>query len=129
MITQHLEPRGRAMTRQYRSIDVEKVGDVFLVRFRNSSLDEFWVQQLGEELRVLIEVEACRKLIISFADCEALYSVLLGKLMTVRRQLEAVNGRLKLTDVSPLVRDVFRTCKLDQYFEFAPDREQAMAEW
>lgn len=110
----------------YRSIHVEQIDDVFVVGFQHSTLDDVWVQQLGEDVQDLIEKRGCRKLIVSLANCEALYSVLLGKLMTVRRHVLSVDGRLILTDANPLVREVFVTCKLDGYFEFAPDREAAL---
>ncbi len=112
----------------YRSIFVEQVGDVFVVGFQNSTLDDVWLQQLGDDVHDLIEKRGCRKLVLSLANCEALYSVLLGKLMTIRRQIQQAGGRMILVDVYPFVHDVFVISKLDGYFDFRPDRETAIRE-
>lgn len=112
----------------YRSISVEQVGDVFIVGFQHSTLDDAWVQQLGEDIQDLLENRGCRKLVVSLGNCEALYSVLLGKLMTIRRQVQDKGGRMILVDVYPFVHEVFVTCKLDSYFDFRPDREAAIRE-
>jgi anti-anti-sigma factor len=112
----------------YRSISVEEVGDVFVVGLLNSRLDDVWVQRLGEEIEDLIEQRGCQKLVLSLAGCEALYSVLLGKLMTIRRQIQQVNGRMRIVDVHPFVHEVFTISKMDSYFEFRPDRATAIRE-
>ncbi len=112
----------------YRSIFVEQVGDVFVVGFQNSTLDDVWVQQLGEDVQHLIDQRGCRKLVLSLANCDALYSVLLGKLMTMRRHLQEVGGRMLLIDVYPFVHEVFVISKLDGYFDFRPDRATAVRE-
>jgi anti-anti-sigma factor len=124
-MTRAAEPQ----TQRYRCLDITWTDDVCVARFSDSSLDEVWIDQMGEELRRLIERDGCRKLVLSLADLDCLYSVLLGKLMTLRRVMQAHGGRLKLCDASPLVREVFRVCKVDGFFEFAPDLDAALREW
>lgn len=117
------------MTRAYQCFDVETEGDVTLARFRKGNLDEEWVHELGDELLSLIQADGARKLVISFNDMECLYSLLLGKLLRAKRCMDAVQGKVKLCDVPPLAREVFRVCKLDTQFEFAPNKESAMKGW
>jgi anti-sigma B factor antagonist len=123
-------PRTEELKAQrYYCLDIAWHGDVCLARFRGSSLDDVWIDEMGDELCRLVQRDGCRKLVISFGEVDCLYSVLLGKLMTLRKVMLAHGGRLKLCDVPPLVHDVFRVCKVDGYFEFAPDQEAAMADW
>jgi len=115
--------------RPYQCLRLEWSGDVCLAQVQGSSLEDSWVDELGEELLHLVEQERCRKLVLSMNQLDCLYSVLLGKLLTVSRAMQKAGGRLKLCDVPELVREVFQVCGVDSYFEFAPDRQAAMAEW
>lgn len=108
---------------------VERVGDVWIVSTRDGSLDERWLHQLADDLLALIRDNDCRKLVISLGDIECLYSTLLAKLMTVQRAMAAQQGRIKLCDLSPHVREVFHVAKLDHFFEFADDRGHAIRDW
>jgi anti-sigma B factor antagonist len=114
---------------RFRCLRVTWHGDVCLATFEGSSLDENWIDEMGEELRQLVEREGCRKLVISFAELDCLYSVLLGKLMALRRLMLSYQGRLKLCEVPPLVREVFRVCRLEPYFQFVDTREEALENW
>ena len=114
---------------RYHCLAVSWVGEVCLVRFRESSLDDVWIDELGDELRQLVERDGCRKLVISFGELDCLYSVLLGKLMTLRKVMHAHGGRLKLCEVPAQVQEVFHVCKVDGFFEFVPELEQALADW
>jgi anti-anti-sigma factor len=117
------------MDRPFRQIEVERRGDVFCVRLRHRQLDENQVQELSRELLSLIQEDGCRKMVLSLGpgspDC--LYSVFLAKLFTVRRRLVEAGGGLKLCDVTDDVRRVFEACHLQDYFDFAPDLETAVA--
>jgi anti-anti-sigma factor len=108
---------------------VERVGDVWIASTRDGSLDDRWLHQLADDLLALIRDHACRKLVISLGDIECLYSTLLAKLMTVQRAMAAQQGRIKLCDLSPHVREVFHVAKLDSFFEFAEDRNSAIRDW
>jgi anti-anti-sigma factor len=127
--TEHSLQGDAAMSRAFKCFDLEWVGEVAIARFRRGNLEDSWTNQLGDELLSLIEVDKVRKLVISFNEMECLYSTLLGKLLRVKRSMEAAGGRLKLVDVPPMARDVFAVCKLDMQFEFAPDRQSAIKDW
>jgi anti-sigma B factor antagonist len=124
-----MNPTEVPVSRSYQCIDVEQAGEVCIAHLRPGSLDDPWMQRLGEELLSLIEEDGHRKLLIHFGAMECLYSVLLGKLMSVQRAMEAYGGRLKLCAVAPHAREVFRICKLEGFFEFTPDRETGLRDW
>lgn len=111
------------------TIEIEQVGDVWIAHLKSGSLDESWVERLGHELIALVEQEGCRKLVLQFAELDCLYSMLLGKLIQLRKVMHEHGGRIKFLGVSPLVKEVFRVCKLDEYFEFAANRDDALNDW
>ena len=57
-----------------------------------------------------------------------LFSLFLAKLVLVHRKLLEANGAMRLCAVKPHIMEVFQACRLENYFEFAPDRESALAE-
>ena len=113
----------------YETIRTEWHGDACLVSLQDSSLDSAWIAQLGRDLKHLIEVEGCRKLVISLADVECLYSDLMGKLVLVHKVIEQHGGRLRVADVTPLGREVIEACRLDAVLDCFDDREAALADW
>jgi anti-anti-sigma factor len=119
------------MTRPHRHIDVEVRGDVFCVRLRNLRMDEPAIHEMAEELIALATEEECRKLVLSLGPGAPvfLYSVFLSKLLSIQRHLRDQGAEFKLCDVSPEVRNVFTVCRLENYFDFAPDFDAAVAAW
>jgi anti-sigma B factor antagonist len=119
----------RPRVRSLRTVRVEQIGDVWLARFQNSSLDDEWVQTLGDEVGQLIEREGARKVVFQFGDLNCLFSVLLGKLISLNKLIESKGGRLKLANVSPEVREVFQVCHVEDQFRFAPSMQSAINDW
>jgi anti-anti-sigma regulatory factor len=110
----------------YECFETERVGDVWFVKLRAGRPDDQWVSKLGDELRRLITEGGARTLALEFSQLACLLSVLLGKLLEIRRFLEQRHGgKLLLCGLSPEFRGVFRVCRLEQYFVFVPDREAA----
>jgi hypothetical protein len=117
------------MSRPYRYLNVERVGDVFCVGIRLHRLDESGIHALADEIVRLVTEEGCRKMALSLGPEEPafLFSVFLSKLVMIRRRLVEVGGRLALCDASANVRGVFAATRLDEHFEFAADRAAAVA--
>jgi anti-anti-sigma regulatory factor len=126
MVMRQLEA---SMAGSYRTIEVERRGDVSFVRFQSISLGEPALDEMGRELFHLIHVEGCRRLVLMVGPVNCLYSAFLAKLMIVRRYLLQHEGRLKLCDVPPFLHEIFRVCKLDGLFEFARDHDDALHNW
>jgi anti-anti-sigma factor len=112
----------------YRTIAVERQGDVFCVRLHHPRCDEDEVHAFGNEVLSLITDQHCRKLVLILQPTpELIYSVFLAKLVMIRRRLEEVGGKLKLCEMTPLVRGVFEACQLLDHFDIAPDKATAVA--
>lgn len=116
----------RSLQGPYHCLRLEWHGDVCVVTLQGSSLDDLWVEEMGRELHDLIQRDGCRKLVLRLGDINCLYSVLLGKLLTIRRLMRSFNGRLKLCETPPHVAEVFHVCRLERYFEFVPTQEEAV---
>jgi anti-sigma B factor antagonist len=110
-----------AMGRVYQHIEVERDGDVFCVCVREQRPDDNTVRAMAEEVDALIADEGCRKLVFRLGPLNCIYSVLIARLIKLRRSLAERGGRLRLCEVSPQVMNVFESCQLQDYFEFSPD--------
>jgi hypothetical protein len=117
------------MDRPPRHIDVERTGDVSTVRLRNQKLTEKDILEMADELLGLANQGGCRKLVLVIGPgkIECLYSLLLAKLVMLRRHLVDRQGRLKIAEASPETIGIFKSCGLDTYFEFEPDAATAVA--
>jgi hypothetical protein len=113
----------------YRYFRVERDGDVFRVRLRQTRLEEGEIHLVGEELAALVTQGGCRKLALSLGpeppDC--MYSVFLAKLVSLRNLLARHEGRMVLVDVAPITYSVFEACQLHREFTFVPDFAAAKA--
>lgn len=105
-----------------RRIAVEDVGDVSVVTFAvRRLLDEQTIQTLGDELFRLVDERGRQKVLLDLSDVEFLSSASLGKLVTLQRKLQAVQGKLRLGKIAPDMLDIFQTIKLDRYFTILTD--------
>ena len=113
---------------EYRHLDVNEVGDVTVVRFRDHKiLEDINVQELGQELFQLIEVENRRKLVLNFFAVEFLTSAALGKLITLDKKVKVHGGLLRLCNIRPEIFEVFEITKLNRLFEIKDEEADALA--
>ena len=107
--------------------DQEDTRDVTLVTFRDKKLlYEGRIQVIGYALFELVDTHGRRKLGLNFARVEFVSSDMLAKLITLRRKIAAVHGRLVLYNIRKEIREVFEITKLDKDFTLAPDEQAAM---
>jgi anti-sigma B factor antagonist len=111
----------------YQQLKVDQVGEVTVVRFRESNISAFSaVEKLAEELYQLVEVENRKKLLLNFASVGFLSSSALGKFISLNGKLKARSGAVKLCNLQPQVLDVFLICKLDRLFDIRTDEAEAL---
>src|SRR5262245_15464332 len=114
------------MTGSDRHIDVQREGDVLCVRLKDKQLDDETIRAMADEVESLIDREHCRHLVLCLGEINCLYSVLIAKLIKLRRTMCQRGGSLKICDVTPEVMDVFLSCQLQNYFDFARDATEAI---
>jgi anti-sigma B factor antagonist len=113
---------------EHRRIDVSKVADVSVVRFRDKKiLDENGILELGAELFGLIEQDNRKKILLNFSGVEFLSSAALGKLITLDRKVKTHKGRLKMSNIRPEILDVFQITKLNKVFDIRGDEAEAIS--
>jgi len=112
----------------YRRLDVNEVGDVTVVRFRDRKIiDDINIQELGQELFRLIETDNRRKLLLNFSSVDFLSSAALGKLITLDKKVKAHSGVMKLSNIRPEIYEVFAITKLNRLFDIQDDEADALA--
>ncbi len=112
----------------YRRLDVNEVGDVAVVHFRDQKIiEDLGIQELGRELFQLVEVENCRKMVLNFSAVDFLSSAALGKLITLDKKMKAKAGTLKLCNIRPEIYEVFAITRLNRLFDIKDEEADALA--
>ncbi len=112
----------------FRHLHVNQVDDVTVVHFRNRKIiEDLSIQELGQELVYLVEVEKRGKLVLNFGSVDFLSSAALGKLITLDKKIKLHNGRLRLCCIRPEIYEVFKITKLDRMFEIKKEEADALA--
>jgi anti-anti-sigma factor len=111
----------------YRHLGVWKHGDAIVVRFgEHRILDEAAVNKIAEELYGVADRADCRHLILDFSSVVGLSSLMLGKLLMLRKKMGAKGGGLILCDVGPEVQEVLSSTKLDQIVSIKDSEANAL---
>lgn len=112
----------------YRRLEVNEVGDVTVVRFRDRKIvEDISIQELGNEMFQLIDVEKRDKILLNFSAVDFLSSAALGKLITLDKKMKAHGGTLKMTNIRPEIYEVFTITKLTRLFDIKDDEADALA--
>lgn len=106
---------------------VDERDGTMIVQFRDSKiLEDRTIQQLGSELIELLQGRTGPRLVLDFSGVKYLSSAALGKLITLRRKVDQLGGKLKLCEIAEETMDVFKIAKLDDYFEICLDQRTAL---
>ncbi|MGH7133328.1 MAG: STAS domain-containing protein [Phycisphaerales bacterium] len=109
-------------------LKVKREGSIIEVQFRDRNiLDEANIQQIGEEIKQIIEAEPKPKLLINFTDVDHLSSAALGTLITINNKIRALTGQLRLSNIDPQIYQVFVITKLNRLFEIHESTDKARA--
>jgi anti-sigma B factor antagonist len=112
----------------YKRLDVNEVGDVTVVRFKDKKIvEDINIEELGRELFQLVEQDNRKKLLLNFSSVDFLSSAALGKLITLEKKVRAHGGVLKLSNIRPEIYEVFTITKLDRLFDIKDDETDALA--
>jgi anti-sigma B factor antagonist len=113
---------------ELRRLEVNRVGEVTVVRFRDRKIvEDLSIQELGQEMFQLIDLESRDKLLLNFSTVDFLSSAALGKLITLDKKMKAHGGTLKLSNIRPEIFEVFCITKLNRLFDIKDDEADALA--
>ena len=108
-------------------IEVSATDGTIIVRFRDAKIvEDRAIQQMGGELLEVVQGKTGVRLILNFTGVKYLSSAALGKLITVRRRVDQLGGKLLLCEIGPEPLEVFKIAKLDDYFEICRDQRSAL---
>ncbi len=112
---------------EYECIQLDTVEDVAVVKFRDERMmDAGRIEQLGSELLDAVEGDEKDRVVINFENVEFFSSAAVGKLLVAEKRIRAQGGKLRLSNLTPAVRDVFNITKLDSVFDIDEEQDTAI---
>jgi anti-sigma B factor antagonist len=114
---------------QYEHVELRDRGDVLAVYFKQDSiLDQQVIDQVGHEFnRVALEAASCRKILLNFQNVKFMSSAMISKLLILNKRCTADKIKLKVSNVTPNLMEVFKITKLNKVFDIQPDEATALA--
>lgn len=113
---------------EYQRIEVNEVGDVTVVRFRDRKIiEDINIHELGQELYQLVDRQHRDKILLNFSSVEFLSSSALGKLITLEKKMKTAGGHMKLSNIRPEIYEVFAITRLNRLFDIRDDEADALA--
>src|SRR3954451_6333504 len=110
-----------------RRLEVEDIGEIAVVNFVDKKiLDEQNIQMIGDDLFRLVDALGRRKVLLNFKNVEFMSSAALGKLITMHRKLQAVQGKLVQCKIAKDILDVFKITKLDRILTIKDYEQQGL---
>jgi anti-anti-sigma factor len=94
----------------------EDLGDVQIIRPTASRLD----QESWDSLIDSVTVDQGVRLVIDFSEVRYISSAILGKLINLKKKLNAARGGLNIRHLHPDLVEVFRITRLDQLLGLEP---------
>ena len=111
----------------YRHLGVSKRGNVTVVRFGDHRiLNEVAIDLIGDELYGVADRPDCRKLLLDFLSVEHLSSLMLGKLLMLKKKIESRGGKLKLCNVGPEIGEILKSTNLDRILDIRENEVEAL---
>lgn len=115
------------MSEQQVHLSVTKRDGVQFVEFADRKiLEELSISEIGDQLSKLVGGEKGVKMLLSFKNVEHLSSAALGMLISLNKQAQELGGKLKLSDISPQIFEVFKITRLNKLFDIYDKAEDAL---
>jgi len=89
-------------------------------------LDELQISEIGQGLSALIESGA-NDIVLDFSNVDHLSSSALGMLITVKKQIDAAKGKLKMCYIRSQILQIFQITRLDVLFDIYKTDVEALA--
>ena len=109
----------------YKTIKVTEKNGVTIVEILERRIYLTVTEIFKEELLSIIE-QGKYKIILNLKNVAVMNSAGLGVVILSRDILTKKNGAIKLTNLQPLLQDIFSRMKLDTLFELYPTPEDAL---
>lgn len=108
-------------------VRIIEADDVRIVAFQDRKiLEEFTINQIGDELAVLVQSIEQPKILVDFEQVEHLSSAALGMLIKLQNLVAERKGKLKLSNISHPIYEVFKITKLNSFFDIHDTKDDAL---
>lgn len=108
------------------SLDVERGPDWLFIRL-HCDPDHMWdTPPLAETLWSLLERHFAHRLVLECDDLSIMPSELLGQLVLLQKKIVTHGGQLRITGLSPAMREALHISRLDQCLQVCSDRAEAL---
>ena len=106
---------------------VERNADALVVHFLDQKIHaEVAIASLGKELYAVVDRPDCLKLVLNFSEVEFLSSVMLGKIIAVKKKIAEKHGVLMLCAMSDNIRLIFKLTCLDHILDIRETQADAI---
>jgi anti-sigma B factor antagonist len=114
---------------QYEHVVLRDRGDVLAVYFKQDTiLDQQVIDEVGHEFnRVALEAASCRKILLNFQNVKFMSSAMISKLLVLNKRCTADKIKLKVSNVTSNLMEVFKITRLNKIFDIQPDEATALA--
>jgi anti-anti-sigma factor len=111
--------RNRRPALRVRAVDGATVVDIINAE---TLFDEEDISHLADQLRRLAE-DGHTRLVLNFHGVHTMSSDVLGMLAALHRRLEKSGRRLAISGLEPVLSDMLRICRLEEFFDLAEASE------
>jgi anti-anti-sigma factor len=112
------------------SIKPESSGEILTIHICELRLlDEMTIQQVYKEIMSVLEKTQEANVIIHFGRVNFMSSSALGMLIRINKKCKEFKVGLKLSNISPNIREVFKITGLEKIFQIYADASEAEADF
>ena len=107
--------------------NIQTIDGVTIAKFiDNRILDEATIQVIGEQMYRLVDDHGFRKVLLDFEAVEHLSSAALGKLINMKKKMDAAGGQLGMCSLRPELLKSFKVTNLTIVFDISASVEKAL---
>ena len=107
---------------EFNHLEVKEVGGVTVIRVLERNLSsQSTILSFSEELLPLLDGKDMRNVLLDLALVEAVSSLMLSKLISLKKQVESTGGKLVLCSLQKRVYKVFAISRLTSLFDIKSD--------
>jgi len=110
-----------------KKIELKETNGVLVVNFTDHKIwDEQNIQVLGEQLFELVDSKGYRKILLDFKNVDYLSSAALGKLISLNKKINVLEGKLVFCSIRGEIKEVFEITKLNKFFKIKDDEASGL---
>ena len=112
-----------------RELELERRGDVTIVRLSANVADAVYCQELERPLTALLDDNPTPRIVLDFDAVVYGQSALYGFLVQLHDRAKQAGGGLRLCNLSPTIHAALEITRLDELLDVYADEEAALAGW